>query len=139
MGVVLKEKKKRSFLYYLKRDRFIYLLMLPGLIYYIVFRYLPMFGIVIAFKDYKPFFGVEGIFTSDWVGLKHFTKFFGSMYCFRLIRNTLLLSLYTLVFSFPLSIVLALFINELKRKWFKKTVQTVSYLPHIDEAAVYGG
>ena len=139
MGVVLKEKKKRSFLYYLKRDRFIYLLMLPGLIYYIVFRYLPMFGIVIAFKDYKPFFGVEGIFTSDWVGLKHFTKFFGSMYCFRLIRNTLLLSLYTLVFSFPLSIVLALFINELKRKWFKKTVPTVSYLPHFLSAVIVCG
>lgn len=61
--------------FYLKRDKFIYLLMLPGLLWYLIFRYLPMFGIIIAFKDYKPFWGLEGIFTSQWVGLKYFTKF----------------------------------------------------------------
>lgn len=130
---------KRSLWYYLKRDRYIYLLMLPGILWYIVFRYLPMFGIVIAFKDYKPFWGVEGIFTSNWVGLKHFTRFFQSMYCYRVIRNTLLLSLYSLGIGFPLSIVLALFINELRGRRFKKVVQTVSYLPHFLSAVIVCG
>lgn len=71
----MKEKKKPLW-YYLKRDKFIYLLMLPGLLWYVIFCYLPMFGIVIAFEDYKPFFGIEGIFTAEWVGFKHFIKFF---------------------------------------------------------------
>ena len=93
-------KKKKNLFYYLKKDRFIYLLMLPGLIWYLVFRYFPMLGIVIAFEDYKPFWGIEGIFTSNWVGFKHFIKFFQSPYFFRLMKNTLLLSIYTLVWSF---------------------------------------
>ena len=131
--------KKRPLSYYLKRDKFIYLLMLPGLIYYILFKYLPMFGIVIAFQDYKPFFGIEGIFTSQWVGFKHFMRFFQSAYCLRLIKNTLLLSVYTLVWGFPLSIVLALFINELRHKKFKKIVQTISYLPHFLSAVIVCG
>lgn len=131
--------EKKPLLYYLKRDRFIYLLMLPGLIYYIVFKYIPMLGIIIAFEDYKPFFGVEGIFTSQWVGFKHFIKFFRSAYCLRLIKNTLLLSLYVLVWGFPLSIALALFINELKSARFKKVVQTVSYLPHFLSAVIVCG
>ena len=124
----MKRKEKKPLKYYLKRARFIYLLMLPGLLWYIIFCYLPMFGIIIAFEDYKPFWGIQGIFTSNWVGGKHFLKFFKSAYCFRLIKNTLLLSIYSLIWSFPLSIILALFINELKGKFFKKTVQTVSYL-----------
>lgn len=131
--------QKRPLKYYLKRDRFIYLLLLPGLLYYLIFRYIPMFGIIIAFEDYKPFFGIEGIFTSNWVGLKHFMKFFQSAYCLRLIKNTLLLSLYTLIWGFPLSIVLALFINELRFNRFKKVVQTVSYLPHFLSAVIVCG
>ena len=125
--------------FYLKRDKFIYLLMLPGLLWYLIFRYLPMFGIIIAFKDYKPFWGLEGIFTSQWVGLKYFTKFFSSAYCLRLIRNTLLLSFYSLIWTFPLSITLALFINELHNRHFKKVVQTVSYLPHFLSAVIVCG
>lgn len=132
-------KKRKSFLYYLKKDRFIYLLMLPGLLWYIIFCYLPMFGIVIAFENYKPFWGIQGIFTSDWVGLKHFQKFFSSVYCIRIIKNTLILSFYSLIWSFPLSIILALFINELKGKRFKKVVQTVSYLPHFLSAVIICG
>lgn len=131
--------QKKPLIYYLKRDRFIYLLLLPGLIYYLVFKYIPMLGIVIAFEDYKPFFGLEGIFTSKWVGFKHFMKFFRSAYCLRLIKNTLLLSLYTLIWGFPLSIVLALFINELRGRHFKKTVQTISYLPHFLSAVIVCG
>lgn len=131
--------RKRPLGYYLKRDRFIYLLILPGLLYFIIFKYIPMFGIIIAFEDYKPFFGIEGIFTSKWVGLKHFMKFFQSAYCLRLIKNTLLLSLYTLLWGFPLSIVLALFINELSFGRFKKVVQTISYLPHFLSAVIVCG
>ena len=133
------ERKKKNLFYYLKRNRFIYLLMLPGLIWYIIFCYLPMFGIIIAFEDYKPFWGIEGIFTAEWVGLEHFFKFFKSTYFVRLLKNTLLLSIYSLVWSFPLSIVLALFINELKAKRFKKTVQTISYLPHFLSAVIVCG
>lgn len=133
------ERKKKNLFYYLKRNRFIYLLMLPGLIWYIIFCYLPMFGIIIAFEDYKPFWGIEGIFTAEWVGLEHFVKFFKSTYFVRLLKNTLLLSIYSLVWSFPLSIVLALFINELKAKRFKKTVQTISYLPHFLSAVIVCG
>ena len=132
-------KKKKNLFYYLKKDRFIYLLMLPGLIWYLVFRYFPMLGIVIAFEDYKPFWGIEGIFTSNWVGFKHFIKFFQSPYFFRLMKNTLLLSIYTLVWSFPIAIILALFINELKCKIFQKTVQTVSYLPHFLSTVIVCG
>lgn len=135
----MKQEKKKPLRYYLKRDRFIYLLMLPGILYYIIFKYLPMFGIVIAFEDYKPFFGIRGIFTSEWVGLKHFQKFFRSAYCLRLIKNTLVLSFYSLIWCFPLSIILALFINEMRGKWFKKTVQTVSYLPHFLSAVIVCG
>lgn len=115
------------------------MLMIPGLLWYLIFCYLPMFGIVIAFEDYKPFFGIKGIFTSQWVGLKYFMKFFRSAYCLRVVRNTLLLSVYALIWSFPLSIVLALFINELKGGRFKKTVQTVSYLPHFLSAVIVCG
>ncbi len=132
-------KKKRPLIYYLKKDRFIYLLLAPGIIYYFIFHYLPMFGLIIAFKDYKPFFGLEGIFTSEWVGLKHFMRFFKSAYCMRLIRNTLLISLYHLLWGFPAAIVLALLINELRGNIFKRVVQTVSYLPHFLSAVIVAG
>ena len=131
--------QQKTLRFYLKRDKFIYLLMLPGLLWYLIFRYLPMFGIIIAFKDYKPFWGIEGIFTSQWVGLKYFIKFFNSAYCLRLISNTLILSIYSLVWTFPLSITLALFINELHNRHFKKIVQTVSYLPHFLSAVIVCG
>ena len=132
-------KNKRSLWYYLKKDRLIYIMMLPGLLYYLIFHYLPMIGIIIAFKDYKPYWGLKGIFTSEWVGLKHFNKFFRSMYFGRLLKNTLLISIYGLIFGFPLPIILALFINELKSLRFKKTVQTISYLPHFLSAVIVVG
>lgn len=132
-------EKKRPLWYYLKRDRFIYLLLLPGILYYFVFHYLPMLGIVIAFEEYKPFFGLKGIFTSKWVGLKHFMKFFKSAYCLRLIKNTLLISIYHLVWGFPIPIILALLINEVKGNFFKRSVQTISYLPHFLSAVIVCG
>ena len=130
---------KRSLWYYIKRDRFMYLLLLPGVLWYFIFHYVPMYGVIIAFKDYKPFFGIEGIFTSKWVGLQWFRKFFQSVYCARLLKNTFLLSFYSLAVNFPSAILLALFLNELKGKLFKKTVQTISYLPHFLSAVIVCG
>lgn len=130
---------KRSLWYYIKRDRFMYLLLLPGVLWYFIFHYVPMYGVIIAFKDYKPFFGIEGIFTSKWVGLQWFRKFFKSVYCARLLKNTFLLSFYSLAVNFPSAILLALFLNELKGKLFKKTVQTISYLPHFLSAVIVCG
>ena len=132
-------EKKRSIWYYLKRDRFIYCLLIPGILYYLIFHYLPMLGVIIAFKDYKPFFGLQGIFTSQWVGFKHFMKFFRSAYCMRLIKNTLLISIYTMLIGFPVPIILALLINEVRGNLFKRSVQTISYLPHFLSAVIVCG
>lgn len=111
----------------IKQSKFLYMLFIPVIVYYIMFHYIPMFGVVVAFKKYNIY---KGIFNSPWVGLEYFRQFFSSMYFGRLLRNTLMISLYDIVFNFPAPIILALLMNELKNNWFKKTVQTVSYLPH---------
>ena len=119
-----------------QRYSLVYWLCLPILAYYIIFHYLPMFGICIAFQDYRP---AKGVFGSKWVGLKHFLSFFTSDYCWRLIRNTLLINCYNLIFGFPAPIILALLINEVKCAPFKKTVQTISYMPHFVSMVVICG
>lgn len=111
----------------IKKDPWLYILLIPGLLYFIIFKYLPMFGIIIAFQDYQPYLG---ILKSEWVGFEHFRDFFTNPDFFKLLRNTLLISLYNLVFSFPLPIVLALLLNEVKNSAFKRTVQTTVYVPH---------
>lgn len=126
-------------LFYLKRDWLLYLLLLPGVAYFILFKYLPIFGIIISFQNYKPFFGVSGIFTSEWFGLYWFRRFMSSYYFWRLMRNTFLLSFYSLLWSFPSAILLALLINELQNKHFKKLVQTISYLPHFLSIVIIAG
>jgi putative aldouronate transport system permease protein len=98
-----------------------------------------MLGIIIAFKDLSPFDGLEGILNSPWVGFKHFQHFFDSFYFWNVLSNTVIISLYKLVFSFPAPIVLALLINEVKHTMFKRFVQTVSYLPHFISAVVLSG
>ncbi|MFC4808653.1 ABC transporter permease [Paenibacillus sp. GCM10023250] len=110
--------------------RYLNALALPCMLYFLIFKYVPMYGIIIAFKDYKGMGGFEGIIQSDWVGMKHFNLFFHSIYFWRLLRNTLVLSLYLLVFAFPAPIILALLINEARGRWFKKAVQSISYMPH---------
>jgi ABC-type polysaccharide transport system, permease component len=110
-----------------RRDRWLYLLLLPGLIYFIVFKYLPMFGIVIAFENYVPYSGVLG---SQWVGLKWFQYFFRFPAWINYLKNTLLLSVMNLVFYFPAPIILALLLNEMRNVHFKKTLQTMLYVPH---------
>lgn len=105
----------------------LYLLVLPVLVFYTIFCYMPMYGALMAFKDYSPKYGVLG---SPWAGMKYFEEFITNPYFWRILKNTLWISVSTLLFSFPAPIVLALLINELKQKWFAKTVQTLSYLPH---------
>ncbi len=110
-----------------KKNKAIYLMILPVIIYYILFHYKPMYGVIIAFMDYSPRKGVLG---SEWVGLEHFMDFFGGYYFWRLLRNTLKLSFATLLIGFPVPIILALLINELNNKKFSKMVQTITYMPH---------
>ncbi|MNC17383.1 putative multiple-sugar transport system permease YteP [compost metagenome] len=104
-----------------------YLLITPGLLYFIIFKYVPLWGILLAFKNYQPFLG---FFKSDWVGFDHFTMFFQNIEFTMLLRNTLVLSLYSLVFSFPAPILLALLLNEVRISWYKRSVQTLVYVPH---------
>ena len=115
--------------------RQIYLLLLPALLYVIIFDYIPMYGIQIAFKNYK---GVLGIWKSPWVGFKHFVDFFEGYYFWRLLRNTLALSLYSLLVGFPIPIIVALILNETVPK-FKKTAQTILYAPHFISTVVLCG
>ena len=107
--------------------RWLYLLALPGIIYFILFRYIPMGGLVIAFKRYSP---ALGIMNSPWVGFKNFTDFFVNPAFFQLFRNTFMLAIYNLAFFFPLPIVLALMLNSVKSSVYKRIVQTITYLPH---------
>ncbi len=113
-----------------------YLMILPTVIWYIVWNYMPMYGILAAFKKYSVF---KGVWKSEWVGLKNFTDFFSSPYAWRLIRNTLLINLYSLLTIFPLTIVLALLLNEIRSKFFKSSVQTMLYLPHFISTVVVAG
>lgn len=108
------------------RDRHLLIMFIPCIVFYILFRYGPLYGMIIAFKDYNVF---TGILDSPWVGLEHFRKFFDSPDFWLLFRNTLLLGLYTLIFGFPLPILFAILLNEVRVVAFKKTVQTLSYLP----------
>lgn len=109
------------------RDKWLYFMLLPGVAYFIIFKYVPMYGIVMAFQDYKPYLG---FMNSPWVGLKHFERFFSEPQFWMLFRNTVLLALYNLVFFFPLPIVLALMLNEIRLERFKRFVQTLVYIPH---------
>lgn len=116
--------------------RYIYLLMLPGLLYFLIFKYIPMWGVIIAFQDFRLW---QGIFNSPWVGFEHFQVFFSSPYFFRLFRNTLIISGLNLLLVFPTPILLALLLNEVRHSAYKRVVQTISYLPHFISWVVVGG
>lgn len=111
----------------LRRYWMIYLMAVPVLLYYIVFHYLPMFGIVVAFQDFRV---TRGFFGSKWVGFRNFIQFFESPYAWTTTRNTLSISIYGLIFAFPAPILLALMLNEVRSARFKKSVQTITYMPH---------
>jgi len=116
-----------------------HLFVLLGVAFMLVFNYTPMFGILMAFKEYKITSGVSGIFTSEWAGLRYFREFVNDYNFPTLIRNTLALSVLKLVFSFPVPILLAIMLNEARLVWFKRFVQTVSYLPHFISWVVVTG
>ncbi len=113
-----------------------YLMLLPAVVLLFIFSYIPMYGIIIAFKDYKP---MDGIFGSEWVGLQHFKDFFTNPYFLVLLRNTLILQIYGMVVGYPLPVILALVLNEVRNLPFKKTVQTISYMPYFISGVVVAG
>ena len=120
----------------LKRDKFLWLLVIPGLIYFLIFSYGPMIGVVTAFQRYSPRLG---FFKSPFVGLTNFQSFFSSPFFPRLLRNTVLLSLYGILWGFPVPLLFALLLNEVRNGPFKRTVQTVSYLPYFISVVVMVG
>lgn len=120
----------------LRVNKSIYALAIPGIIYYIVFHYFPMYGVTIAFKEYSQKFGIMG---SPWVGLVNFRDFFGGIFAWRVIRNTLLINFYELLYVFPLPILLAILLNELRNQTYKRVVQTITYLPHFISSVVICG
>ena len=120
----------------MRKNYSVYLLILPVIIYFIIFNYAPMYGAIIAFKRYSPAMGILG---SDWVGLTYFKQFLTSAYFGRVMKNTILMSVYGLVFGFPAPIILALMLNEVRKSWFKKTIQTMSYLPHFISLVILCG
>lgn len=121
------------------RDRNLYLMLVPFMISYIVFSYMPMYGLLIAFKDYNP---IKGILESPWApmgGFYHFYSFMSGPYFGRLLRNTFLINFWSIIFSFPLPIIFAILLNEARNKMFKTTIQTISYLPHFVSMVVIAG
>lgn len=107
--------------------RYIYALILPGFFYFAIFKFLPMWGVLIAFQDYNPFAGISG---SEWVGFQHFINLIKDEHFYILLRNTLVINLMNLFFFFPVPIFLTLMLNEVRHEWFKKINQSIVYLPH---------
>jgi putative aldouronate transport system permease protein len=120
----------------LKRDKFLYLLIAPGVLFFLIFKYVPMWGIIIAFQDYSPYLGVM---ESTWVGFDHFIRFFSNKDFLMLFRNTMAISLLGLVFFFPLPILLSLLLNELRSEFYKKSIQSIVYLPHFLSWVIIAG
>lgn len=130
------EVKKKGILYLAKRDwQFLVIMILP-FIFYVIFSYIPMYGIIIAFKDFSP---SKGILGSEWIGLKNFIQFFQSYYFYRTVRNTFLIGFYSLVFGFPIPIIFALALNEIRIPLLKRITQSVSYIPHFISIVVVVG
>lgn len=120
----------------LRKYRALYLISLPGIVYFLVFKYLPLMGSVMAFQNYNIFKGFSG---SPWVGLEHFKRMFSYSEFLRILENTVLIGLYDLLFAFPVPIIMALMLNELRKVFFKRILQTVVYLPHFLSWVIIGG
>ena len=121
---------------YIRINWVLYAMLIPGLLNLIIFKFLPMYGVVVAFQDYSP---KGGFFGSTWVGLKHFRAFFRDPFCWRVLSNTFILGIESLIFSFPAPIILALLLNELRYPRFKKVVQTISYMPYFLSVVIVVG
>ena len=116
--------------------KYLYLMAVPMVVYYVLFNYIPMYGAIIAFKDFSA---ALGTWQSKWAGASYFRMFFKDVYFSRILRNTIQISLLDLAFGFPAPIILALLINEVRKNWFKKMVQTVTYVPHFISMMVIAG
>jgi len=138
--VITDQKRQKTFWQKLGLNivqyKWTYLMLIPVLVYYILFHYGPLYGVQIGFKDFSPGLGIWG---SKWVGLKHFISFFQGVYAWRTIRNTLFINIYQLIFGFPAPIILALLLDEVSNVMFKKVVQTITYLPHFISTVVIAG
>lgn len=128
--------RQGSFRKRIYRDRHLILMSIPAVAFYLIFSYIPMTGIVIAFKNFQP--GL-GLYTGEWVGMKWFNRFFSSVYFERLLRNTFLLSFYSLLFGFPVPILFALCISEVRNIRVKRAIQTISYLPYFFSTVIVVG
>jgi putative aldouronate transport system permease protein len=136
---VKKKKTGNSLITNFKKRKVLYYMAIPGLIFYLVFRYAPMFGIIVAFQNYNPFEGVSAFWTSEFVGFHWFQILFTQPEFWQLLRNTLLISLYFIIFGFPAPIILALLLNEVRNAHFKRISQTITYIPHFLSWALVGG
>lgn len=120
----------------LKKYKAFYVMLLPAIAYFVIFHYVPMYGIIIAFKDFKP---LKGVWDSSWVGMKNFIDFFSHPSFSIVLKNTLLISFYKIIFGFPAPIILALLLNEIRNSAYKRTIQTVTYFPHFMSWIVVAG
>ncbi len=111
----------------IRKNKWIYLMIAPGILYFFIYKYIPMYGLIIAFQDYKPYLGIMG---SEWVGLQHFERLFSSPDFWMIFRNTLILFALQLFVFFPIPIIVALMLNEVRNQFFKRSVQTLIYIPH---------
>ena len=130
---------KMSYLSRLNKSKELLIIIFPVILYFLLFHYLPMAGVLISFQDFTVFTGIGDFFQGPWVGFKWFIKFFNSIYCSRLIRNTILLNVYGLLWGFPVPIIFALLLNEIKNGVFKRVIQTLSYLPYFISTVIIVG
>lgn len=129
-------KNNKGLWYEYKKCKYLFMLLFPVLLYFAIFHYGPMYGVIIAFKEFYP---IKGVLGSEWVGFENFEKLFTGLYFLPVLKNTLLISFYKLIFGFPAPIILALMLNEVKNHKFKKSVQTFTYLPHFISWVVLAG
>ena len=134
--LVIRETNRGTFLRHVLKHRYLYLLLLPAALYYVTFKYLPIYGMIMAFQDFKP---VKGFFGSSWVGLEHFQRLFAARDFWRVFRNTFIISFYKLLLAIPLPIILALLLNEVSNRAFKRSIQTIIYLPRFLSWIVVSG
>ncbi len=136
MSDVTRSKKDSIILLDIKRNKYIYIMLLMVVAWYCIFCYAPMYGAIIAFKDYSI---GRGIFNSPWVGFKHFVSFFHDINFIRIVKNTFLINIYDILWGFPAPIIMALLLNEVRSRYFKKTIQTLTYLPYFVSMVVVCG
>lgn len=139
MASLLRDQKKgklHTLLREVARDRHLYLMLIPGLLYFAIFKYLPMLGVSVAFQEYMPFLGFA---KSEWVGLANFQRFFSDPAFFSLLKNTIILAVYNIIFYFPLPIIIALLLNEVVNERVKRVIQSIIYVPHFISWVVIAG